>query len=125
MKKELQIRTETIPVFHHFPDLPDTSELQWCSETDEGIGLSTVTIYIFVFYDHDIRNELPDIEFTDEEEDIEFYFLPGGMDEHEKWRYAKNARFAFQDSLKNRQKMNTDVYINEKGTVLYTRAIGD
>lgn len=35
--EEVQIRTETEPIYNHFPDLPGTSKMQWCSESSKGI----------------------------------------------------------------------------------------
>lgn len=46
-KEEVQIHTETDPIYNHFPQLPETSEIQWCSRTSGGIGLTTVYLYFF------------------------------------------------------------------------------
>ena len=42
-----------------------------------------------------------------------------------RWRIAEDAPFAFQEGVKDTRKMNTTVYINEQGTVLYLEGIGD
>ena len=39
---EKQIRTDVEPIYNHFPDLPATDDIQWCSRTSDGIGLTTV-----------------------------------------------------------------------------------
>lgn len=58
-------------------------------------------------------------------ETIELQFVPEGVKEDEKWRHVGNAGFAFQTGIKDNRKMNTTVYINEAGTVLYIEAIGE
>ena len=42
--KPIQVRTDTEPIYNHFPDLPETSEIQWCSKSSEGIGPTTTYI---------------------------------------------------------------------------------
>ncbi len=125
MKGNIQIRTDTQPIYNHFPGLPETSEIQWCSRSSDGIGLTTVQIYIFAFYSHDISNELQDMGIENQSRDIELYFDPDGINGDQKWRCIENAKFAFQTDIKDTQKMNTTVYINDSGTILYIEAIGD
>lgn len=125
MKESIQVRIETEPIYNHFPDLPETSKIQWCSRSSEGIGLTTTTIYIFAFYDHDISKDLQEMEVRSTDEDIELYFTPDGINKNQKWRYIENAKFAFQTGIKSTQKMNTTIYINDEGTILYIEAIGD
>ena len=43
----------------------------------------------------------------------------------QKWRHVENANLAFQSSVKITQQMNTTVYINELGTILYFEAISN
>lgn len=124
-KERIHVRTETEPICNHFPDLPKTSEIQWCSRSSEGIGLTTTTVYIFAFYDRDISHELRELEIESKEEDVELYFTPAGMNTNQKWRFAGNAEFAFQTGVKSTQKMNTTVYVNDAGTILYMEAVGD
>ena len=124
-EESIQIRTETEPIYNHFPDLPETSEIQWCSWSSGGIGLTTVKIYFFAFYDHDVSNELEDMEIVNRSENMEAYFVPGGISGDEKWRRVENARTAFQASIKDTQKMSTVVYINDMGTIIYVEAVGD
>lgn len=125
MKENIQIHTETEPIYNHFPDLPETSEMQWCSKSSEGIGLTTTTVYIFSFYNHDISNELQEMDIKNESEDIELHFTPDGINEEQKWRRVENAKYAFQTGIKDTSKMYTTVYINDAGTILYIEAIGD
>lgn len=125
MKENIQIHTETEPIYNHFPDLPETSEIQWCSRSSEGVGLTTTTVYFFAFYDHDVSNELQGMVIQNQDEDVALYFVPAGINENEKWRHVENARIAFQTSIKITQKMQTNVYINESGTILYIEAIGN
>ena len=120
-----QIHTETEPIYNHFPGLPETSEIQWCSWTSSGIGLTTIKVYIFAFYDRDISNELQDMGIESRGEQVELYFVPEGIDGDEKWRRVENAGNAFQTGIKDTEKMNTVVYINDTGTVLYIEAIGE
>lgn len=126
-KKEenIEIHTETDPIYNHFPDLPETSAIQWCSRTSDGIGLTTVKLYFFAFYDHDVTNELKEMKIESGSETIELQFVPEGVKEDEKWRHVGNAGCAFQTGIKDNRKMNTTVYINEAGTVLYIEAIGE
>ena len=123
--EDIQIRTETEPIYNHFPDLPVTSEMQWCSESSGGIGLNTVKVYVFAYYDHDITSELQGMKFDDHETVVDLHFVPEGMSREQKWKCAENAPFAFQEDIKDTQKMNTTVYINEQGTILYLEAIGE
>lgn len=124
-EENLQIRTETEPIYNHFPDLPETSEIQWCSWTSSGIGLTTIKVYIFAFYDHDVSNELQGMEIENQSGKIELYFVPEGINGDEKWRRVENAGIAFQTGIKDTGKMSTVVYINDAGTVLYVEAIGE
>nr|WP_300819531.1 hypothetical protein [uncultured Acetatifactor sp.] len=124
-RENIQIRTDTEPIYNHFPDLPGTSEMQWCSESSEGIGLNTVRLYLFAYYDHDISGELQGMNVSDQEDAIDLYFVPEGVSGEQKWRIVEDAPFAFQADRKDAQKMNTAVYIDETGTVLYMEAIGD
>ncbi|MDE7208072.1 MAG: hypothetical protein K2N90_13110 [Lachnospiraceae bacterium] len=123
--KPIQVRTDTEPIYNHFPDLPETSEIQWCSKSSEGIGPITTYIYIFAFYDDDIGKELRDMNIKDGNEDIELYFVPEGIDVDQKWKFVEGAGFAFQNEIKDTRKMYTNVYINETGTILYIEAVGD
>ena len=125
MNDNIQIRTETEPIYNHFPDLPKTSEIQWCSRTSDGIGLTAVKLYFFAFYDYDVSNELQEMKIENQGEDIELYFVPDGIHKDEKWRHVENAGFAFQTDIKDTEKMYTTVYINDTGTILYIEAIGD
>ncbi len=122
---DIEIRTETEPIYNHFPDLPGTSEMQWCSEVSEGIGLTTVRLYLFAYYDHDISGELQGMQVGGREDAIDLYFVPEGISREQKWKSVEDAPFAFQADIRDTQKMNTAVYINETGTILYMEAIGD
>lgn len=124
-EESIQIRTETEPIYNHFPDLPETSEIQWCSWTSSGIGLTTVKVYIFAFYDHNVSNELQDMKIENQGEEIELYFVPEGINGDEKWRRVENTGTAFQTGIKDTEKMSTVVYINDTGTALYVEAIGE
>lgn len=123
--EDIQIRTETEPIYNHFPELPGTSEMQWCSKSSGGIGLNTVRLYLFAYYDHDISGELQGMNISDQEGAIDLYFVPEGMSREQKWRIVEDAPFAFQADRKDAQKMNTAVYIDETGTILYMEAIGE
>ncbi len=116
--------TETAPIYNHFPDVPETSQMQWCSRSSGGIGLVTICIYVFACYDHDISGELQEMTVGDECDDIEFYYVPDEL-KGQKWRRVENAEFAFQTGIKDSRKMYTQVYLNEAGTILYFAAVGD
>ncbi len=123
-KDSVMTSTETGPIYNHFPDLPKTSEIKWCSKSSGGIGLVTTTIYIFAFYDEDISNALQGMTIDDETAEIELYYVPEEV-KGQKWRPVENASFAFQTGIKDTKKMCTDVYLNEVGTILYVKAMGD
>ena len=125
MKENIHILTDIDPIYNHFPELPKTSKIQWCSRTSDGIGLTTVQLNIFAFYDYDISSELQDMKIESQDGDIELYFVPEGTEENQKWRHIENADFAFQSGIKDTQKMCTTAYINDAGTILYIEAIGD
>ncbi|MBD5470568.1 MAG: hypothetical protein HDR19_05510 [Lachnospiraceae bacterium] len=121
---DIQIRTDIAPIYNHFPDLPATETIQWCSKTSSGIGLTTVWVYTFAFYDHDISAEFSEAEILDDPPD--FYFLPENFAEnHSNWRKLENMDAAFQSGIKDSKKMRTSVYLNETGNILYMEAIGD
>lgn len=123
-KVSVMTSTETGPIYNHFPDLPETSEIQWCSKTSGGIGPSMVRLYIFAFYDHDISGELREMTVQNECGDIELSYEPDEV-KGQKWRAVENADFAFQSDIIMTKKMYTTVYINEAGTILYVEAIGE
>lgn len=116
--------TETGPIYNHFPDLPKTSEIEWCSRSTGGIGLANHWLYIFAFYDHDVSSELQEMTVEDACADIELYYAPDEV-KGQKWRYFENAQFAFQDDIAVTDKMSTQVYINETGTILYVEVYWD
>mgnify|MGYP006964298708 CR=1 FL=1 len=121
---DIQIRTDPEPIYNHFPGLPETSVIRWGSRTSGGIGPSTVKVYFFAFYDHDISNEMRDMEIADGSEDIELGFVPDGLSGSEGWRRVENAGTAFQTGIKDFDKMATVVYLNDTGNILYVEAIG-
>ena len=64
-------------------------------DSDEEIGLTTTKIYIFAFYNHDVRDELKDINFRTECEKIELSVKSDKINTEQKWRSADNAFFCF------------------------------
>lgn len=121
---EKQIRTDVEPVYHHFPGLPATDNIQWCSRTPDGIGLTTVWIYVFAFYDYDVGAELGGEEILSEKTD--FYFWPEDfVDYNSKWRKLEDIGDAFQAGIKLSEKMDVSIYINEAGNIIYMEAVGD
>lgn len=119
-----QIRTEVEPIYHHFPDLPATETIQWCSRTSGGIGLTTVWLYVFAFYEDDISAGFGEEGIFSEKTD--FYFLPENLAENNsKWRKLENMGDAFQSGIKDSKKMRTSVYVNEAGNIIYMEAVGD
>lgn len=119
--------TETEPVYNHFPNLPETSEIAWCSRSTGGIGLVNHWLYIFAFYDHDIRGELQEMAMGDVCEDIELYYEPDEV-KGQRWRSLgkeQHATYAFQDDIAVTDQLSTQVYINETGTILYVEAYWD
>lgn len=123
-KDSVMTSTETAPIFNHFPDVPKTSQMQWCSRSSGGIGLVTTWVYVFAYYDHDISGELREMTVGDECDDIEIYYVPDEA-KGQKWRRVENAEFAFQTGIKDSRKKYTEVYLNEAGTILYFVAVGD
>ncbi|MCI9387411.1 MAG: hypothetical protein HFH77_13895 [Lachnospiraceae bacterium] len=123
-KASVMTSTEAAPIYNHFPDFPETSEMKWCSKSSGGVGLVTTTLYIFAFYDKDVSSQLGEMEIEDEAAKIALYYAPDEV-KGQKWRHVKNAAFAFQTGIKDTRKMCTEVYINEAGTILYVEAMGD
>ena len=121
---EKQIRTDIEPIYNHFPGLPATDDIQWCSRTSDGIGLTTVWVYVFAFYDYDVGAALDGKGILYEKTD--FYFLPEDLTESIlKWRELENIGAAFQEGIKDSEKMSASVYINETGNIIYMEAVGD
>lgn len=125
---EKQIRTDIEPIYNHFPGLPATDDIQWCSRASDGIGLTTVWIYVFAFYDYDVGAELGAEGILNEKTD--FYFLPEDLvDNNSKWRKLGDKEIAsqsgFQAGIKISEKMGISVYINEAGNIIYMEAVGD
>lgn len=125
--QNIQIRTDTEPIYNHFPDLPETSEIQWCSQSSGGIGLTTTTLYFFAFYDRDVSGELQEMIIGGQGQDIELHFIPEGISEDEKWRRAESPgnSFPLQTGVRESARLYASVYINEAGTIIYVEAIGD
>lgn len=121
---EKQIRTDVEPIYNHFPDMPATENMQWCSRTSSGIGLTTVWVYVFAFYDYDVSAEFSEEGILSEKTD--FYFLPENLaEDNSKWRKLEDMGAAFQSGIKASEKMCTSVYLNEAGNIIYMEAVGD
>ena len=125
---EKQIRTDVEPIYNHFPGLPATDDIQWCSQTSDGIGLTTVWIYVFAFYDYDVGAELGGEGILNYKTD--FYFWPEDLvDSNSKWRKLEDkeivSQSGFQSGIKDSEKMVISVYINEAGNIIYMEAVGD
>ena len=116
--------TETAPIYNHFPDLPETTQIKWCSKSSGGIGLVTTKLYIYAFYDADLGSQLQDMDFESEAAPIESAYESDEV-KGQKWRHAANAPFAFQTGIKDMKRMYTEVYLSESGRILYIEAIGD
>lgn len=123
-RDSVMISKETGPIYNHFPDLPETSEIAWCSRTKGGLGLVNHWLYVFAFYDHDIRGELQEMTVGDMCEDIELYYAPAEV-KGQSWRSLEKDQFAFQEGIAMTKKMITQVYINDTGTILYVEAYWD
>lgn len=121
---EKQIRKDVEPIYNHFPGLPATDDIQWCSRTSGGIGLTTVWVYAFAFYNYDVGAELGEEGILNEKTD--FYFIPEDLTESSsKWRELEDMGAAFQAGIKDSEKMYTSVFINEAGNIIYIEAVGD
>ena len=125
---EKQIRTDVEPIYNHFPGLPATDDIQWCSRTSDGIGLTTVWVYAFAFYDYDVGAALGGTGILNEKTD--FYFWPEDLvDSNSKWRKLEDkeivSQSGFQSGIKDGEKMVISVYINEAGNIIYIEAVGD
>lgn len=69
--------------------------------------------------------ELQGMRPVDHKTVVDLHFVPEGISRGQKWKSAEDASFAFQEDIKDTRKMNTTVYINEQGLILYLEAIGD
>lgn len=122
--KPKHIRTDAEPIYNHFPDLPKTKTIQWSSKSSGGIGPTTVFIYVFAFYDHDVSASFSAEGVFNEKSD--FYFLPETPSiGHYKWKKLQNMNAAFQSGIKDGEKFYTSVYLNDAGNILYMEAVGD
>ena len=77
--------TETAPIYNHFPDLPETAQIKWCSKSSGGIGLVTTKLYIYAFYDADLGSQLQDMDFESEAAPIESAYEPDEV-KGQKWK---------------------------------------
>lgn len=129
--QNIQIRTDTEPIYNHFPDLPEALEIQWCSQSSRGIGLTTTRLYFFAFYDHDVSSELlgaiQEMTIEDQGESRELYFVPENIDENEKWRKIQSPGdvFLLQTGVRESARFYVDIYMNDTGTILYVEGVGD
>ena len=123
---EIRIRTEREPIYNHFPGLPETEHVEWCSTTSDGIGPSTVNLYLFAFLTdaasmEDIINQG---SLSDTDAMIDSIFLPEGLKENETWSHLLNVPFCFQEEVPITKRMSTEVYINSNRDIVYDLAIG-
>jgi len=126
-QQNIPIRTEEEPIYNHFPSLPEAREIQWCSESSDGMGLVTTRLYIYAFYNEDIE---PLIFSDNEKEVLETeilpYFLPEKLIGKDiTWFKVKDSFFYFQNGIADHNKMATDVYFSKEWNVIYVEATGD
>lgn len=123
----IQIQTDTTPIYNHFPTLPETKKIEWYSEISDGIGPSTIELYIFASYDtsEKIDSFLQTVTISDEIGTGDFNYSPGIVDENEKWHEILDVPFCFQEGIPKTSLMNTKVYVNNTHTMLFVYAIGE
>lgn len=130
--KKIEIRTEESPITNYLPSLPKAKEMQWCSQTPtgrwEGLGSSPVWLYIFAFYDEDVK-QLISIDVKTQEVlpvDITPYFLPEQLKGKDiSWQEAKSPFPYFQKGVYQLDQIATKVYFNETWNVIYIEAVLD
>lgn len=126
MSKNIQIRLDEEPIYNHFPTLPKAKQLQWCSKSSSGIGLTTVKVYLYAFYIENIEMYFFDeIDNVIVDVEISPYFTPESLKGKDiKWKVIEDAEFFFQEGIPDHQKMGTKVYYSEQFNVIYIEAIG-
>ena len=123
-KTQPEFSTDTKPIYNHFPNLPKTDKISWYNETLEGIGPTTVKLYVFAQYEtsEQLNEFLQNIDIASETSTIEAKYLPDAIDSNNIWYELQNVPFCFQEEGPNT--MNTKVYVNDTHTVLFMYAIG-
>ena len=124
---EVQIMTDTAPIYKHFPTLPKTDRIEWYSISSDGIGLSTVQLCVFSHYDSsaEIDDFLQEVTISDDASDIDFMSIPDSVDQNDTWNEVLEVPFCFQEGIPSTKLINTRVYVNSTRTIIYIDAIGE
>ena len=124
---DIQIRTDVEPIYNHFPTLPKTETIRWCSVSSEGIGLTTVELHVFAQYDTtvEIDNFLESVTLSDDTSKIDSIFVPDFVEQNETWKKIKTDRAFFQDGIEKTSLKYPAVYVNSKYNIIYFYSIFD
>lgn len=122
----MQIKTDTIPIYNHFPTLPKTDNIEWYSVLSEGIGPTTVKLCVFAHYDSamEIDDFLRNVTLSNNTSDIDFVLVPDTVTKNETWQEILEVPFCFQEGIPDTKLMNTKVYVNSEHTIIFIDAIG-
>ena len=125
-QQKVQIRTELQPIYNHFPGLPQTERVEWCSTESEGIGPTTVNLYAFAFFTDDaaIDEILKQYALSENTVEISSPFYPKDVNQNDAWQLIDNTPYCFQDELSPTRRMNTEVYVNSDSRIVFIHAIG-
>ena len=125
--EDIQIRTDVEPIYNHFPTLPKTEIIEWCSVSSEGIGLTTTKLYVFAKYDTsaEVDNFLESVTLSNDTSKIDSIFIPDFVEQNETWEEVPNVPFCFQEGVKQTSLINTEVYVNSKNDIIYFYSIFD
>ena len=123
-----EIRTDSEPIYNHFPSFPNSEHIEWCSTSSTGIGLVTHNVFLFAFWDDstEIDAFLENRSLSADYCKIETPFIPECIDGLDmKWQKVLDASFCFQEGSSSIKRMGTEVYIDTVHNTIYMHAIGD
>lgn len=126
-KEELsEVKNDIKPIYNHFPDLPRTEKIEWCSSSSSGIGLTTVNLYFVAFYDSDVlREEMKKYDVAEDIEDVSVKVKTDKLNLSKiKFRKIKNNN-VFQETISGNNKMSTNAYVDFDNGILYVCAQGE
>lgn len=126
-RADFQFQTDAGPIRSHFPSFPDAESVEWYSEADAGIGLSTTELHVFARFDSPAELDalLESSQLSEAAAEIGAEHVPESVAEGEEWRQVLDLPFAFQDGVAQTDLMNTEVYVNGDRTLMYLHAIGE
>ena len=126
-QEKSELRTDSEPIYDHFPGLPETERVEWRSVTHGGIGPSTVELYIFAFLTDDTAMDarIAQHSLSEDEVKIDSIFTPKDLDNGITWRQLLDVPFCFQENSPYKDLMHTKIYISNDRKIVFIYAIGE